>query len=793
MKCSPWNSASLWPAVAAIGVVLMAIVAWSSASDLDGQVASSGQDSRLSVDSGTANVLPSIANIVNFTIDQNTSGDTGPFNVAPTDTIVVFVESFGRTTVNNVTVENGPNDTFVEEASLLDYVNGGTHGFSVWACANVDGGPNTDVNVTLTGGTIDSAAVEVVDVNGGNPYGGNPIPFVDQVADITKGISKTPNEGLTVHADDLALAGIGTWSWNNVTTGGVSQLGDQVTTNSTVAGTNVTAAVLFYSNANSTSKAVNMNGTLESSAPWIIDIITIGSVDYTTTYAVTFSETGLPSGTTWCQTIETVGPTQCGSSGSSWRAQNGTYDWNISVESDMNYVDPILGNSGLLTVKGSSTTMAFNLSDPLQCGGSGQSPCIQHVIVIVLENEPLSAVTATGNLHGGDTEKWLAKKYLSASNFYAACHPSAPNYLSLVSANTDQCGTDSYNDWSDITLADTLTNNAAYTGGQTFTWANYAEDLPSNACSDPSAYSGIQSGVTTGTALFFSKHVPFLYEKDTTSSSSCNNDILSLEPGKYATRGPTFNASVASGNLPTFSFITPNACDDGHDLCESPTAYQTGPNATCYDTGIKGGGTKCVAVNNQVSSQSNQAIRNQIDPWLRNYIGPLINCTGPYSSGSDNTNCVKEMTHTVLFILYDEGLGGPTSISVGMKAKGETTNNNVQYCNNNDFPTKFSKSVCGNKIYEVTVIPNPDNSRGYALAAGSGSGFFSQGTSDYSITATIEWLFGLANFQTVHSEGYLSGYTYSTLDTLWATDDLDLGGTSGQTPHDEFTFSQNGY
>lgn len=796
MRHPPRSSSSILPATAAITVDLIAVVAWSATSIVDVRTVANGANSHLSFDSGTTNVLPNIAQIVNFTITQNTSGDTGPFNVAPTDTLVVFVELFGRTTVNNVTIENGPNDTFVQEASLLDYVNGGTHGFSIWACANVDGGANTDVNVTLTGGTTDSAAIEVVDVNGGNPYGGNPIPFVDQVASIEHGVSHTPNEGLTVHADDLALAGIGTWSWNNVTTGGVSQLGDQVTTNSTVTGTNVTAAVLYYSNANSTAKTINMNGTLETSAPWIIDIITVGATDYTTTYAVAFSETGLPSGTAWCQTIQTVGPPQCGTAGSTWLAQNGTYDWNISVESDTNYFDPILGNSGSLTVKGSALTMAFNFTDPLPCGYSTYPACIQHVVIIVLENEPLSAVMASGNSNGGDTEKWLAKTYMGASNFYAACHPSAPNYLALISANTDQCGTDSYNDWKDITLADTLTNNAQYTtGGQAFTWANYAEDLPSNACSSPSTYSGIQPGVTTGTALFFSKHVPFLYEQDTTSQSSyCTSHILSLEPGAYDTTTSTFNGSVAGGTMPTLSFITPNACDDGHDLCESPTAYHTGPSATCYDSLMTGGGSSCVAVTNTNPTQSKQAISGQIDLWLRNYIGPLINCTGPYASGTAHMNCLGELQHTAIFILYDEGLGSPTTRSTGgPKYAGETTNNNVQFCNYGNFPKTFRESVCGNKIYEVTVIPNPGNGRGYKLAAGSGKSFFSHTTSDYSITSTIEWLFGLASFQTVHNEGYLSGYSYSTLDTFWAMEDLNLGGSSGETPHDEFAFPENGY
>jgi len=242
MKNRRGRSSQKWNAIV---VVAIAVMAWSIASNFVShtRLGLAAGSSDLTTDSATTNVVPNIAQIVNFTIVENTSGDTGPFSVAPTDTLVVFVELFGRTTVNNVTVENGPNDTFVQEAYLLDYVNGGTHGFSVWACADVDGGPNTDVNVTLTGGSTYSAAIEVVDVNGGNPHGGNPIPFVDQVADIIHGASRTPSEHLTVHADDLALAGIGTWSWNNVTTGGVSQLGDQVTSASTVTGTNVTAAV----------------------------------------------------------------------------------------------------------------------------------------------------------------------------------------------------------------------------------------------------------------------------------------------------------------------------------------------------------------------------------------------------------------------------------------------------------------------------------------------------------------------------------------------------------------------
>ncbi|MFZ0892646.1 MAG: hypothetical protein WB782_07030 [Thermoplasmata archaeon] len=99
-------------------------MAWSTAASLEELAGAAYSavptDSHLSLDSGTTNVLPVITQIVNFTIAGNTSGEAPTFNTAPSDALIVFVELFGRTTVNNVTVEEGPNDTFVEQASLLD-------------------------------------------------------------------------------------------------------------------------------------------------------------------------------------------------------------------------------------------------------------------------------------------------------------------------------------------------------------------------------------------------------------------------------------------------------------------------------------------------------------------------------------------------------------------------------------------------------------------------------------------------------------------------------------------------
>ncbi|MFZ0892645.1 MAG: hypothetical protein WB782_07025 [Thermoplasmata archaeon] len=619
--------------------------------------------------------------------------------------------------------------------------------------------------MTLTGGTTDSAAIEVIDVNGGNPYGGNPIPFVDQVASIEHGVSHTPNEGLTVHAEDLALAGIGTWSWNNVTTGGVSQLGDQITTNSTVSGTNVTAAVLFYSNANSTSKTVNMNGTLEASAPWIIDIVTLGATDYTATYSLSFSETGLSSGTTWCQDIQGEGSTICGSSstGSTWSLQNGIYLWNISVAGSTPYNSSI-GYTGLVSVSNASGSLPTIFSD-----SPTSEHFIQHVVIIVLENEQLSAVQATQAKGGGPYENYLAAKHQALSSFYAPCHPSNPEYLALTYADTNSCATSgtgdnypssggTYGSWENSGISDLLQSatNGGWVGStQTnFTWGDYAENLPSNACTSPATYAhGGVDGTDSnkqGDALFASKHVPFLYEDDVVSNSGyCESHILPLEPtlsGQPYAPGQSFNASVLNNDMRNFTFISPNLCDDGHSACGPSGKLATGPNATCSSSGCTG--------------TDKTLITNQADAWLKWFLAPLLNGTGYYSSGeagsTDHGYERTEIAHTAFFILYDEA--SPTSDRAGfsvLPSGSEPSNDNNQWCGAHG---EGHSSICGGNIYEVTILPSGiGNSKatGYNNPNDDGILF-----TDYGILATVELLFDLKGVDGINPSAPPSGTDY---------------------------------
>ena len=775
------DARKLW----AIVVTRFAILAWSLSTIVGvGEITAtpSNGSSNLTVAASSVNVLPVIAQIVNFTITENTSGDTGPFDVAPSDTLVVFVELFGKTTVHNVTVENGPNDTFVQEAYLLDYVNGGTHGFSVWAATNVSGGPNTDINATLTGGTTDSAAIEVVDVNGGNPYGGNPVPFVDQVVDIIHGNSNSPNEHLTVHANDLALAGIGTWSWNNFTAQAPATLADQVTTNSSVSGTNETTGVLYYSNSNSTAESIWMNATLTSRAPWIEDIITIGAVDYTTVYAVTFSETGLATGVTWCQNVTGYGAysTQCESAplGSVLDLADGTYLWNVSYVGSTDYeIAP--GTDGYVTVSGYGAGVSVTFTDP------GGHP-IQHVVEIVLENEPVISVAKYGKYF----EKWYATHYpsaaLTASGYDAQCHPSNPEYLTLISAETNHCTGakvgglavgDSYHVYNNASLAnlfDTATNSGFGTGN--FSWANYAENLPSDACTNAANYdrggnNSAGQNVDSGVGLFATKHTPFLFEKYVVSGSAyCQSHILPFESlaGSQYSQGQSFIQALVANQLRNFSFVSPNICDDGHSKCGGGSGTVVGPSAVCSNNGCTG------------APSTVQAIEFQADLWLHDYIAPILNGTGNYSRavlGAGTYSIERnELNHTVFLITYDEALS--TSYTGFAPYGGPISGNNYAYCKSVGHSTY---GACGGDVYMVAVSSNTS-----LLSSTTKNYGYKLHGSHYGMLATVEAIFDLTGVD--KSPVRTGTYGVCTQDTSGRTnpgcyDATWIKGLNGKTPN----------
>jgi phosphatidylinositol-3-phosphatase len=157
---------------------------------------------------------------------------------------------------------------------------------------------------------------------------------------------------------------------------------------------------------------------------------------------------------------------------------------------------------------------------------------IHHVIVVYLENTEASEV-----LSGAPFEAALAHEYAYYNQSYAVCHPSEPNYLALITGLQTQCQTDNYAVLDQYNLADALE-------GQGFTWKEYAQSMPAPC-------------YTQDTNLYAVRHNPFVFMQDIVGNTArCDTHVVNFT---------TWNADVASGNIPNFAFISPNVLNDGHN------------------------------------------------------------------------------------------------------------------------------------------------------------------------------------------------------------------------------------
>jgi hypothetical protein len=166
-----------------------------------------------------------------------------------------------------------------------------------------------------------------------------------------------------------------------------------------------------------------------------------------------------------------------------------------------------------------------------------------HVFLVVEENHNYSDVVASASmpyLNG------LANKYGLATNYFANAHPSIPDYFMLTTGKT-------------LTLIDALTPETFPVSDDNVvrellaagkTWKSYAEDLPS-------------VGYTGGdTGKYQVRHNPLAYLTDVQNSSA---QVQNLVPFTQ------FAVDLPTANLPDYSFIVPNVCDDAHD-CPLSTA-----------------------------------------------------------------------------------------------------------------------------------------------------------------------------------------------------------------------------
>jgi hypothetical protein len=165
------------------------------------------------------------------------------------------------------------------------------------------------------------------------------------------------------------------------------------------------------------------------------------------------------------------------------------------------------------------------------------NPQFGHIVIVVEENTNYSDVIgnpAMPYLNG------LANQFGLATNYFANLHPSIPNYMELTTGQT-------------LTVIDSLTpqsfpvsqDNAVrelIAAGKT--WKSYAEDLPS-------------VGYTGGdTGKYAVRHNPLAYMTDVQNDSAQAQNLVPFSQ---------FATDLSAGNLPQYSFIVPDLCDDAHD------------------------------------------------------------------------------------------------------------------------------------------------------------------------------------------------------------------------------------
>ena len=184
----------------------------------------------------------------------------------------------------------------------------------------------------------------------------------------------------------------------------------------------------------------------------------------------------------------------------------------------------------LVAVLGIACAGVSKVQTPVPAG----QPTFAHVVLVVEENHAYSAVIGNPAMPYLNS---LAQQYGLAANYYAAAHPSLPNYLMLTTGQIETLD----NKFSGV-IKD---NNAARELNKAGkSWKVYAESIPSAGYIGGDVYP------------YLRHHNPFSYFSDTQGNTPAAANIVSFSQ---------FAADLGNSSLPQYSFIIPNAINDAHD------------------------------------------------------------------------------------------------------------------------------------------------------------------------------------------------------------------------------------
>lgn len=197
-----------------------------------------------------------------------------------------------------------------------------------------------------------------------------------------------------------------------------------------------------------------------------------------------------------------------------------------------------------------------------------------HIFVIMMENHAIDEIL--GNTADAPYTNQLAAQGGVAMQYYGVTHPSLPNYLALISGDTQgiwddcapgafiTCPPEEFQAGASYSKAQLLTPDQETSSakvphqftGQTIvdqleakhlTWKGYMESMPGVG----------YLGDAYAHQLYRAKHNPFVYFKNIVTNPKRFTNIVPY---------PQLSTDLQADTVPNFVFIAPNQCHDMHGL-----------------------------------------------------------------------------------------------------------------------------------------------------------------------------------------------------------------------------------
>ncbi|MEW5938592.1 MAG: alkaline phosphatase family protein [Chloroflexota bacterium] len=187
------------------------------------------------------------------------------------------------------------------------------------------------------------------------------------------------------------------------------------------------------------------------------------------------------------------------------------------------------------TVEPASPTPTFPPSETPTPTPVPLVPNFRYIVIVVFENKEFGFVIGNSRMPAYNR---YASDYATLTQYYAVTHPSLPNYIAMISGDTQGITSNCEDCFVNATSLPDLIEASGRA------WRTYQEDMPF-PCFVGSKVNYVQ------------KHNPFIYfDPIRLDAARCERTIvpLSLLP-----------LDLAVGLLPNFVFITPNLCNSAHD------------------------------------------------------------------------------------------------------------------------------------------------------------------------------------------------------------------------------------